>query len=392
MHLIEQLEDIEVEAGTLLVTMDVESLYTNIAHDVGIKAVTYHLDKQTNSDHMSVEFLDLKLYIHQRKIRTSLFRKKTATNNILHFESFHPHHQKKAIPYSQFLRLKRNCSNHEDYKIHANELTTRLRARGYPKKIISQAYMRAKGRERSTLLTPSKKPKAEDTVRLITTYHNQWQDIHKILSTNWNILRSEPKLNPYIGTRPTIIARRAKNLKDHLTRSHFVQPATHTTGGHKIRGTFSCGECNICQYMANTDSLINPANERAYRLKQYINCKTKNVVYLIKCTCPKFYVGQTTQPLKKRIQQHLSTVNMAKKHFKQDKSLTSVAMHFLNFHNSYCKGIKIYGLEKIDTNIRGGNPIPLLLQKESRWIYELDTMTPTGLNEEWLFTGFYKQV
>ncbi|XP_071988310.1 uncharacterized protein [Engystomops pustulosus] len=427
MHLIEQLQDIEIHSDTLLVTMDVESLYTNIAHDIGLKAVAYHLNKQVNSEHdiiflwqgttgecldfieelntntinvkltpyisnTSVEFLDLKVLTNKEKITTSLFRKKTATNNILHYNSFHPQHLKKGIPYSQMLRLKRNCSDPQDFKTEARELTNRLRARGYPKKVISQAYMRVTKISRDTLLTPKPKiSKKDNEVRLITTYNNQWQDLYQILGKNWNILKSEPRLRNLINTRPTITARRAKNLKDHLTRSHFIRPISNTTGGHRIKGTYACGECNICQYMANRDTFINPIDKKEYKPRDYINCKTRNVIYLLTCTCPKIYVGQTSQPLKKRIQQHFSSINMAKKHFKQDKNLTSVATHFMNFHGSQCKGVKIFGLEKIVTNIRGGDTTPILLQRESRWIYNLNSMTPTGLNEELLFSGFYRK-
>ncbi|XP_072006797.1 uncharacterized protein [Engystomops pustulosus] len=53
MHLIEQLQQVEVHSEILLVTMDVESLYTNIAHDLGIEAVAYHLNnKKENLDRL----------------------------------------------------------------------------------------------------------------------------------------------------------------------------------------------------------------------------------------------------------------------------------------------------------------------------------------------------
>lgn len=49
-HLMEQVETVEVDNQALLVTLDMESLYTIIDHQVGIHAVSYFLDAQTDSD------------------------------------------------------------------------------------------------------------------------------------------------------------------------------------------------------------------------------------------------------------------------------------------------------------------------------------------------------
>ena len=59
-------------------------------------------------------FLDINLYIADDRVQTSVFYKGTDSHNYLHFSSFHPDHCKRAIPYSQFLRLRRLCSD-DDY-------------------------------------------------------------------------------------------------------------------------------------------------------------------------------------------------------------------------------------------------------------------------------------
>ncbi|XP_069585080.1 uncharacterized protein [Ranitomeya imitator] len=92
-HLMMHLEDLTVREGTLLVGLDVESLYTSIAHDLGIRAVSFHLNKQHGND-----FLDIKLTIEENRVSSCLYRKLTATNNLLHYSSFHPVHLKKGIP------------------------------------------------------------------------------------------------------------------------------------------------------------------------------------------------------------------------------------------------------------------------------------------------------
>ncbi|KAK3736563.1 hypothetical protein QZH41_003138 [Actinostola sp. cb2023] len=56
-------------------------------------------------------FLDITLRIDHDRLQTSVFYKETATHNYLHYNSSHPSHCKRSIPYSQFLRLRRLCSD-----------------------------------------------------------------------------------------------------------------------------------------------------------------------------------------------------------------------------------------------------------------------------------------
>ncbi|XP_075208158.1 uncharacterized protein LOC142313057 [Anomaloglossus baeobatrachus] len=55
--LISQLEELNIPEGTILVTMDVESLYTNISHDLGMGAVSYYLSGRSTGTRDHDEFL-----------------------------------------------------------------------------------------------------------------------------------------------------------------------------------------------------------------------------------------------------------------------------------------------------------------------------------------------
>lgn len=167
-----------------------------------------------------VEFLDLKVRIQNGKIHTSLYRKETATNSLLHFSSFHPHHLRKGIPKGQFLRLRRNCSEPQDFREAAADLTQRFRARHYPRKIISEAFETSRQSKREELLAP--KPRIGNTqIRLITKYNNQWSELYRVLKSSWHILLSDSKLANYVPNNPQMVARRAPNIKDKLVQSHF---------------------------------------------------------------------------------------------------------------------------------------------------------------------------
>lgn len=336
---------------------------------------------------VQIEFLDLTLKLTDERIVTSLHRKPTATNSLLQFKSFHPEHLKRGIPYGQYIRLRRNCTEFADYKKHADDLTSRFLARGYPRKLLIRAYQKALRMERSKLLEPRQRTNTQE-LRFVTTYNNQWSDIRNLLNRNWHILGSDNRLSPFLPRTPLLTARRAPNLGDQLTRSHFVRPSRPIGRGTKLVGSYPCGECNICQYMEPTKVFTNPRDGSTVTLGDYINCRTKGVIYCLKCPCSLIYIGQTIQCLKQRVQKHLSTIGLAARDRRQQKKLTSVAEHFLDVHQGKIAGLKIYGLERAHGNGRGGDIVPHLLRRESRWIYEANSLTPHGLNAELTFTGF----
>lgn len=170
--------------------------------------------------------------------------------------------------------------------------------------------------------------------------------------------------------------------------SHFTRPKVKLNRGTKIVGSYPCGECNICPNMGPTKIFKNPQGGREHPLKNYINCRTKNVIYGLICPCKRLYIGQTTQCLKQRIQKHFSTIALAARDKIQQKKLTPVAEHYLDHHSGKYGGTQIVGLERVFGNGRGGDLGIVLLQKESRWIFDTNSLSPNGLNAELLFTGF----
>ncbi|XP_077148180.1 uncharacterized protein LOC143808889 isoform X2 [Ranitomeya variabilis] len=335
-----------------------------------------------------ITFLDLRIFSHGNGLATDLYRKPTATNSLLEFTSFHPWHTKVGVPTGQFLRVRRNCTRDCDFSVQARDLTDRFQQRGYPKRIISMAYQRARNQDQRSLLSPRRR--CQDTqTRFITDYNSGWTQVSSILSKHWQILRIDPQTADITSERPLMVARRAPNLRDLLTKSHFQRPTTRLNRGVVLRGSFPCGDCNICPHMAVTrDAFIHPIRLSRHSLKAYINCKSRNVIYALICPCKLLYVGQTSQELRKRVQKHISTIHLAASDSRKGKALTPVAEHFLAHHGGTSSGLWVVGLHKLSHNERGGDKRRILLQVESRWIFQLQTVAPFGLNEELLFTGF----
>ena len=63
----------------------------------------------------SLAYLDIKLSINDNGLSTSVHYKPTDSHNYLLHLSSHPQHIKNAIPFSQFLRLRRLCSEDTDF-------------------------------------------------------------------------------------------------------------------------------------------------------------------------------------------------------------------------------------------------------------------------------------
>ena len=79
-----------------------------------------------------MNFLDTTIIItKENKLKTTIYNKPTDEKSYLHAKSYHPESTKKAIPYSQSLRLKRICSDDLDYDENNKILLNKLVEHGY---------------------------------------------------------------------------------------------------------------------------------------------------------------------------------------------------------------------------------------------------------------------
>ena len=70
----------------------------------------------------SVSFLDILVSINGNRLTTSVFYKPTDSHSYLLYSYSHPNHTKQSIPFSQFLRLRRLCSEDEDFQSKSLEM------------------------------------------------------------------------------------------------------------------------------------------------------------------------------------------------------------------------------------------------------------------------------
>ncbi|XP_056416174.1 immunoglobulin superfamily member 3 [Hyla sarda] len=269
------------DGGSTLFTSFLEALNHN---DIGM-----HFTSEFGG--RLINFLDLTIMIDETNtIQTKVFRKPTSTNNLLHWQSWHPVTLRRSIPVGQFLRAKRNCSTQDTFEAESVELSRRFRARGYPLAHVKKAHRRANNSDRRQLLT-SNRVATEHKIRCIGTYDAYSTRIYNILRRYWPILYSDPDLREVVGVRPQVTFRRGSNIKDILVRSHLPSlEETHNRPRMGVTGSFPCGHCSFCKYLPKTQEFSNPLDGRQYQIRQFINCSSKNIIYAARCSCHKLYV------------------------------------------------------------------------------------------------------
>ena len=87
-------------------------------------------------------------------IETELYTKPTDKHQYLLVSYCHPQHTKRSIPFGLALRLRRICSNPDNYKQRTNELIDYLANRGYDKTFLKTQIQRASDILRTDALKP----------------------------------------------------------------------------------------------------------------------------------------------------------------------------------------------------------------------------------------------
>jgi hypothetical protein len=128
------------------------------------------------------EMLDLTIHITEDGFITKPFTKPTSSPFYLHAKSMHSKATIQSIPYSQFLRLRRNATYTKDFLEPAKKLMRTLKLRGYPTKALKTSYDKALLLPRMDLLIkhPQKRSFASKT-KLILQFNN---------GTNWSKVSS----------------------------------------------------------------------------------------------------------------------------------------------------------------------------------------------------------
>ncbi|XP_072420898.1 uncharacterized protein [Chiloscyllium punctatum] len=134
---------------------------------------TFHPELKFNwtiSD-TSLPFLDLSISINDDQLDTDIFYKPTDSHSYLDYTSSHPTSCKNAIPYSQFLRLHRICSQEDQFHHTTHQMASFFRDRNFPSHMVKDALQRISSTSRTSTLRPHPFNRNKDRTPLVLTFH-----------------------------------------------------------------------------------------------------------------------------------------------------------------------------------------------------------------------------
>jgi hypothetical protein len=330
----------------------------------------------------SVNFLDTTVKIdHNRHVYTDLYCKPTDSHNYLLYESSHPDHLKKSLPYSQLLRVRRICTNLTDFDKNAIIIAKHFIRRHYPVEIVEEALIKARRADRKQLLQPAEVEAKETGDRrffLITHYHPEVSPLKDIIKKTWPILgRSVTTENTY-NKRIIHGNRRTENLRDILVHAKLPKAPTDSRTLRIRSAARRCIAKTLCRYCPKLDksgTITSTATGNTYITRHTVTCNSNNLIYCISCkVCHKQYVGQTKNAVKDRFKGHFYSIE------NPHKSDTSVGRHYSTADHHGIKDVIIHVLEFIQAPNETPSSQRLRDERELFWIHRLSTIAPSGLN------------
>jgi hypothetical protein len=222
----------------------------------------------------SVSFLDILVSINGNKLVTSVFYKPTDSHSYLLFSSSHPNHTKRSIPSSQFLRLRRICSEDEEFQAKCLELSHVFVQRGYPTSLLDSAFSKASQILRSDTLTDHvSNVTGNNKIPLVLNYHPFNFKVRGVINKNFHILKNDP-----FSDKPLVSFRRSKNIRE-IVHSSLAQASASQ------KGTFPClsSKCKTCNFVDSTTIVSAPKSE--YHTKHHFTCTSSNLICISCSKC-----------------------------------------------------------------------------------------------------------
>jgi hypothetical protein len=311
-----------------------------------------------------VVFLDTTVYAEGGKLLTKLYSKPTDSHSYLMFDSCHPEHNKTSIPYSQFLRLRRNNSKFKDFAIHGMHLFNYLLRRGYPADLLVKDLLKVSSMSRESCLQNQIIEKKPDSLYCIVTFNPTNPPVKWYIESEWPLLGRSAGTIDLLTVNRVYGFRRPPSLLDKLCRARVAPRPTIAHLGCTISA------CHFCIFINTQGYIKSTTTGRKYRIPSKVTCKSENLVYAIECTlCKKQYVGQTMGLFRLRLYGHKSTIKLQKD--------TAVARHF-NQHGLYSPMWNLYILQLISGV--GKDTKSKRLKIERQWMSKLSTFVPNGIN------------
>ena len=319
---------------------------------------------EVNKSEKEVNFLDVCIRLVNGSLTTSLFSKPTDAHLYLNYSSNHPKHVLDNIPKGQFIRIRRICSDKEDYYHHSQNLCNFFVERGFDLKKLNEVRKDVGSMSRDELLVDTQRGKKDAQTIFVCDWHPSLSQIPSILKQHYNILQADERLSNVFTEKPLVAYRRPRTIRQHLVRNDLSRVTKE-----KVTSTTACGSCKLCKTtnISKKTTITNKRKNITIEMKDGGTCRTKGVIYAARCKKHDLiYVGHTGVELKDRFSKHRYDI-------RHRPDNTELAEHFHSGHKDEDMEVCI-----LQSGIWSEEERELL---EEKWICRLQTLHPTGINK-----------
>ena len=318
-----------------------------------------------------VNFLDITVRLKNGCLTTDLYTKPVDTHTYLHAKSFHPPTMISLLPKAQFIRIRRICTDINDYKRHATQFINFFISRGFKKHSVEKIAAETESTDRDTLLQPcrTKSKSIEDSKRVVLAvkWHPRLKFLPKMIHSLYHRFTTDhPTLKVTFPEPPIVAFRKNRTLKDTLVRARVSATTTPSNSVCNEEGPRARFTLSTASTLTNINSGVTVDT-----LNGSSTISDANVIYAAECTkCQALYVGQTKQQLFLRFTGHRSDITLR-------PNRCELPQHFHEAPSScdFDRDLQIHILQKNVTGSRISRET-----EEDKWIMKLGTLAPSGLN------------
>ena len=274
-----------------------------------------------------IPYLDTRVFIKNSKICTTVYTKPCDTHAYLQPTTCHPKHICKNIPHGEAQRLRKICSEEEDYLFHKEQFIKHFEERGYNGEMVREQFNRFDSVNREDIIPdlevsfdlPSEKSNGR-RIPLVLDFHPSFAGASKSLNKYKHLLDLDPTLKNCINKDHLFVSfRKCKTLGDLLVHSRYPYPKFTDH-----QGNVNCQKCKLCKlYLAQNCKKVKSSTTGLFlNINQTISCKDKHVIYVITdLVCNRQNVGSTDDTMRTRFANH-------KSHIKCNALTCRVAIHY----------------------------------------------------------------